>query len=89
MPYEISSHASSTSLSTAPYLQRAYYISRKEENQEFLPEDYSVEYELIETFSDSILHCKAHHVKLVADATNGEEGQNATDQGYPQAVRDR
>ena len=38
MPYEISSHASSTSLSTAPYLQRAYYISRNRENQVFFAE---------------------------------------------------
>ena len=33
MPYEISSHASSTSLSTAPNFELGYYISRGDENQ--------------------------------------------------------
>ena len=34
MPYEISSHASSTSLSTAPYYELLYYNSNIRKNQE-------------------------------------------------------
>ena len=66
MPYEISSHASSTSLSTAPYLQRGYY-NKTPVKMQGLPV-------LLFCNFHNILHFRHHHLVILPSVRNQATG---------------